>query len=97
MSHTCGRRQVQGLADYLARSLEDPMAQGLGAEAWLRATLERATLDAAHIAACMAPGADDPTRTVECPACGDTGPHPLQAPHFSRCECAVCGEVFEAQ
>lgn len=94
MSHTCGRRQVQGLAEELRRAMQRAEESGKSGLAVLMAAVTRAAGALEHISCCMEAGPDDPKTQAECPACGDTGPHEMQAPDFRHARCATCGETF---
>lgn len=61
MSHTCGRKQLRDLAEYLRGGLDDKtILTSIGRVQWYEAHLERALKLVEHIAECMEPGPDDP-------------------------------------
>lgn len=62
MSHTCGKKQVKGIADWLRRGLKEADKFPMGRAQWLERVIREAIKDADHVAACMEPGPDDPER-----------------------------------
>lgn len=62
MSHTCGRKELRDITEYLKTGLADAPKYSTGAarEAWLTAHIERVIKLTEHMAECMEPGPDDP-------------------------------------